>query len=68
MTNFIGVALFCLLGLALSANLMASQDQTKLLTKSLPSRLVSQLPPSGLLNLFCCLGDIGPSQKKCGEA
>jgi len=26
MTNFIGVALFCLLDLALSANLMASQE------------------------------------------
>jgi len=49
MINFIGVALFCLLGLALSANLMASQDQTKLLAKSLPCRLVSQLPSNGLI-------------------
>jgi len=50
MTNFIGVALFCLVGLALkSANLIACQEQTKLLTKSLPSRLASQLPSSGLI-------------------
>jgi len=39
-TNFIGVALFCLLDLALVQTSMASQEQTTLLTKSLPGRLV----------------------------
>jgi len=46
---FIGVAFFCLLGLALRANLIGCKQQTKLLAKSLPSRLVSQLPSSGLI-------------------
>jgi len=44
-TNFIGVVLF----IRPSLKCKREQQTTKLLTKSLPSRLVSQLPSSGLL-------------------